>query len=138
VKENGKDLLPDLKKQNDVVAPESRVSRISAINVSTPQRPTHVVDMRNQRKDAARNKPVRASGKTMRRALKIGTALTFVIVISYGLSTLKTESRYTFNSRAVGAQISQTASALISSDALDRLAAYVESLLAPQLTYIRK
>jgi hypothetical protein len=135
VSEKGKDLMPAL--PDTSVPAVSRISRISTIQAPILAPSRNVIDMRATAGAAERKVTGRSSGKTMRRAIKIGSALTFVIVLSYGLSTLKTSSHYTLNDTRLGGMIDQTASAIQSIQALDTVAAYIESLVARDIIYTR-
>jgi hypothetical protein len=135
VQERGKDLLPSIGNFTD--EPEVRIPRISSIPTSAVLSSKNVIDMRNIIPPAPMKKPIRTSGKTMRRAIKVGAMLTFVIVLSYGLSTLKSSSHYTFDSSRLGSVLDQTAAAFGSADTLERMLAAIERIVATELYYSR-
>ena len=73
----------------------------------------------------------------MVRAAEIGVALTFVIVLSYGLVSLKDNSVYTVNTTGrsgVTDRISLTATA---ADAFNRIIENLEKVINPQINYVR-
>jgi hypothetical protein len=133
--EKGKDLMPTL--PDTAVAPARTISRVSTMPVHTSVPIGSVIDMRAPATPRRAPRRVRASGKTMSRATKTLAVLTFVIVLSYGLTTLKNSSHYTFNSTRLGGIFDQTAAAIESTDAFDHLTAYLERLLAQELRYQR-
>jgi hypothetical protein len=135
LQEHGKDLIPSLGNAKDEA--EVRIPRISAVPQSLVAPSRNVIDMRAIAPSAPANRIQRTSGKTMRRAIKVGAALTFVIVLSYGLSTLKSSSHYTFDSSRLGSALEQTASAIGSADAIDHLLAGIERLVTTELRYVR-
>jgi len=78
------------------------------------------------------------AGNAMRRATQVGIALTFVVVLSYGFSTLKSGSVYTVNVRAAGSVISKSAYSAAAIEAGNGLISKIERWIAPELTYERK
>lgn len=129
------DLMPALKKKShDIVSPEP----MSVAN----QVPIHVVrvskPMGNRvRSGKAFHKRGRSHGNTMIRAAQIGVALTFVIVLSYGLVSFKDNSMYTIN--ATGDGRAQNRSSLTASlgGVFDWLLAGIENVVSPRIDYIR-
>lgn len=138
VQEVKKDLMPVLhREETKIETPTASVRRISPIEIKQPAGNAHVIDMRRTIAPAPTKRTVRSSGKTMRRATKVAALLTFVIVISYGLTSLKTNSRYTLNTTQITTVLDQTASALQSSAALESLITYVERLVSKEIRYTR-
>lgn len=82
---------------------------------------------------------VRRHGITKNTAVKSLVALTVVIVMSYGFTSIKSESLYAFLSPPLSTETSpaQHGMAAAASEALEMLTAAIESLVVPEITYIR-
>lgn len=79
---------------------------------------------------------VRTSGKTMNRAVKAVAALTVVIVVSYGFTTLRSDSLYAFfRTDSASTEVSMLAGAATAFDAIGDM---IEDIIAPEMTYLRK
>lgn len=81
--------------------------------------------------------PVRSSAKTMRRATKVVAALTVVIVVSYGLSSMKSQSIYAMFSPTSGGVSSGSAMTASAASALDRIAEFIENIVSPEILFLR-
>ncbi len=129
------DLIPALKKEpQDIVLPKlAHVPNQVPIHVIKVPR---AIGSRSQPKRVF-HRQVRPHGNTMIRAAQIGVALTFVIVLSYGLVSLKDSSVYTTNAtRGVQVQ-SPKMLAASAANAFDWLISGIEKLVAPQIDYVR-
>jgi len=73
----------------------------------------------------------------MIRAAEFGVALTFVIVLSYGLVSLRDTSTYTANTTRGGQTQSQKTLTASAANAFDWLISGIEKLVAPQIDYVR-
>ena len=85
-----------------------------------------------------RVKRTKGVGKTIIRATGLGVALTFVIVLSYGFSTLKSGSVYTANIDKAGAAISKNAYTASAVEAAQNMLGRLEGWIAPELHYQRQ
>jgi hypothetical protein len=132
--ERDKDLMPALRDASPT--PVHQISRTTTISPQALSSRS-VIDMRVPPQSRRTKTSVRTSGKTMDRAVKVLAVLTFVIVLSYGLTTLKNSSHYTFNSTRLSGIFDQTAAVIESSDSLDRLTSYLEELLSSEIRYKR-
>lgn len=102
--------------------------------------PAHVSSQSQEsiRRRMPAKKMSRAHGKSMFTATKTLTALTFVIVLSYGISTLKDGSSYANLFRSTGSNISQNAFVAPLSDALETVIEKLEKVIVPEISYKRK
>lgn len=108
-----------------------------SIPIRIQQRPIPSPISTVQIKKALPARRVRQSGKTMSVAVKSITALTFVIVISYGVVTLKDSSLYASLWPKVTTTTSQNALIGSLSDALEPILSRLESLLVEEIIYTR-
>ena len=104
--------------------------------------PVHVVRMprkveRRRRSGRVFHRGVRLHGNTMIQAVKAGAVLTFVIVLSYGLVTLKDSSLYATN--VVEGEQAWNRSALTANamGALDWFLSGIEKLVSEEIDYVR-
>lgn len=140
--EDGRDLMPTVAPQpashevdrealRDPAPAPVPIRRIST--VPTANAPSSVIARQNR-------KPKRtvAARKTMIRATELGVALTFVIVLSYGFSTLKSGSVYTANVNRAGQLVTQNAYTASAMEAAQSMLSRLESWITPELQYARK
>lgn len=135
IKEDTKDLMPVIR--TSPVLEHAKTPTAARTPDHQPSRVSPIV-MDDIRMTPAKKVSRRASRKTMVRAAEFGVALTFVIVLSYGFTTLQSGSIYTVN-RVTGPQNAShnifTASA---ASAADHVITMLEQWVAPQLTYTRQ
>ncbi len=79
----------------------------------------------------------RSSGISSGRAIKAVAAATVVIVLSYGMITLKSNSSYAALFDNTAQQVSQFASTAGAAAAVDSVGDFLEKLLVPERVYIR-
>ena len=128
------DLMPVL--QKGIPAEDT----IDVRNDASHAVPIHVVRAPQRRRaGAARNirTPVRARGITMITAAKAGVALTFVIVLSYGLVSLKDNSLYTTNATEDAKSRGRGALTANLGGIVDWVTSNIEQLISPQVDYVR-
>lgn len=144
IQENDRDLMPVMKSSpyhlNSETADENPVSASTPVGIRRIAPPAiSAADLSDVRIVERRSKkPVRSSRKTMLRATEFGVALTFVIVLSYGWTSLKAGSTYTVNISPALHSVTSGAFSATAASAADRLIDLVEKWVAPQLDYIRR
>ena len=134
------DLMPALKKEPLGEAPLRLVAPPNLIPIRTVNEPRKIagrMPMKKVRHPKTFHKPVRAHGNTMIRAAGAGVALTFVIVLSYGLVSFKDNSVYTTNVTGDGRVQDRSSLTASVGSALDWLLSGIEKLVTSQLDYIR-
>lgn len=141
IRENG-DLIPNLNKEKEI--PSVPTLERSPVQFAPDgySIPIHIVDIRKRSgMNPKRVQPYEAkenvSAKTIFTATKVGAALTIVIVLSYGIVTLKDRSVYTVNLNGNNSPITRnvfTASALAAFDSAGNI---LEKWLVLELVYRR-
>lgn len=133
------DLMPALAKETSRAVDEAPVAAPNRIKTNpvtirrtapTPRPKMHSVHIA----DTA----VRTSGKSISRATKIVAALTVVIVLSYGLSTMKTDSLYAMFTPHSGGSSIQLSMPAAASGAVESIGALLEQYLVGELVYVRQ
>lgn len=129
-----KDLMPMLKKANN--DPLERSIRDEAVHrVPIRIRESQEVAPRGRDVGAASSRGSRASGKTIFYGSLSAAALTIVIVLTFGFSSVKDRSVYAL--RSVGETASAAASSLGLSAPLKRIGDALEEWIAPEMIYER-
>jgi hypothetical protein len=96
--------------------------------------------MRGKKSDRQRGRTgIRASGKSMFKGVKVAAVLTVVVMLSYGIVTLKDSARYAALIPEIGASsaVTQSASVAAVRGTMDRIAMYLEPLVTEELVYVR-
>ena len=130
------DLMPTLKKKShDIVSP-------GPVSVANPI-PIHVVRVSKPMGNRARSRKAfhkrgRSHGNTMIRAAQLGVALTFVIVLSYGLVSFKDSSVYTTNATQGDQRQNPKTLTANAAGAFDWVLSGIEKLITSQVDYVRK
>lgn len=131
------DLMPTITRTIAAAPLRASAAEHVPVQVKRPvvqQRPTGRMQ---RRKISVHHTGGRQSGKTISTATKVAMALTVVIVLSYGMTTLKTDSLYAFIPRMTSVSSERGAFAASAASALDKIATYLEKILVPELVYSR-
>lgn len=130
-----RELLPDIKKPfiavEDVPSPSQSPSPYSI-----PIRVVHAPPSASRERGTARTS-VRTRGQTISYAAKSAFALTIVIMLSFGLFSLRDSSVYTSNFMKNVPEISGTAFAAGAASSLSKVGDMLERWFVPELTYER-
>lgn len=140
--EDGRDLMPTVAPQSaslevdrealhDPAPAPVPIRRISTVPTMSAASPAALHKNRSPKRSAR-------AGKAMIRATEMGVALTFVIVLSYGFSTLKSGSVYTANVNRAGQLVTQNAYTASAMEAAQSMLGRLESWITPELQYARK
>jgi len=132
------DLMPVLEAKKPAAPIESPVS-VQQIPIRVVRAAAaRSVPAQETRTEQARVELPRQTGrKTIFRAAEAGVALTFVLVLSYGLVSLKDGSVYAVGNSAGTSAIASSALVANASGAFDAFISYIETLIVPQLLYHR-
>ena len=141
-----RDLMPVLRERNDVAAentspraeeietpePEKAPNQIAIRKISTPAPVIHALPMMQ--------KPVLPQKRAQKSPISASTAvaaLTIVIVLSYGLVSMKEKSLYTFNFAPKNGVVNTTALSAGVASAFDAIGERLEALVTKGLEYQR-
>jgi len=133
------DLLPNLKKMTEtpgMPVVELRGMRTIPIRIASHEREI-VRALPPMRPSVTAKKPSRTHGKTMVTATKAVVMLTVVVVLSYGIVSIRSNSVYTANFRINTDIIESSALAASAASTLERVGDLIESWVAPELVYNR-
>lgn len=104
---------------------------------SIPIRVVRSAAQRVAQYEAPRRRQIRSPRMTMFKATGVVTALTFVIVLSYGFVTLKQNSLYTFNTGTGSKILHSNAFTASAANAISSLGDILERWIATEIIYIR-
>jgi len=133
IPETKKALLPVLRSQGIATQADGRSTQVPIHVVSSMRLPRE----RHRGATAPTQSLVRTSGKTIHRAAVALSVLTFVIMLSYGITALRGGVLYAFHDREVAGTLRSMAAAAYDSTALVRILDLLESLVGRELTYRR-
>lgn len=130
------DLMPSLEKKPDPIQEEVRKEYNIPIRVvQAPSRlPAHVAP-RALTSYVAPSK--RSSDMTISKAMGAAVALTFVIVLSYGFTTLKDDSTYALKIDLGSSAITNNAFTAGAAVAADKIIDAIENIVSPEIVYKR-
>ena len=134
-------LMPELEKSAkfDAISDEELLE--SPVDSRGNAIPIHIVERRKILDHTRHVKHVKSDVRIPRKTIFYGTlagaALTVVIVLSFGFSTLKSQSTYAINLAGVHSPITRNAFTASAAEAFGRIGDLLEKWLVPELTYHR-
>jgi hypothetical protein len=129
-------LMPVMRKVEQAESSPSEISRPMPAH-TIPIRVLKMDARRVAQYDVPRQRRMRSPRMTIFKATTAATALTFVIVLSYGFVTLKQNSLYTFNTDSGSKILHSNAFTASAANAISSLGDILERWIAPEITYIR-